>query len=304
MGIKTSIGWTDRTHNPLTHRCTPIGDECDGCYAHVDTKRWQGPLAFTSSPPTIVPDRLLDPLLTGSYRVGGRMFGVSMSDPFHPGLAMRDQALMWAVWAAIPHWEIQLLTKRAALMCRRLSSDDFPQLVLDAFPRLVAMIEAKGRLTPNRRRGIEQVERAAARFIYPVPNIVVGVSAGRQFSIDRRLPRLAATPGVAKMVSIEPMVDERPVLGTHVHNLDWVIIGGESGRRARPFDLDGARALVAECRQAEVPVFVKQLGSRWASATLVDGQTVRSLKDSKGENPDYWPADLRIQEFPQLAVAT
>jgi len=40
--------------------------------------------------------------------------------------------------------------------------------------------------------------------------------------------------------------------------LHWVIVGGESGPRARPMDLDWARSLVAQCREAGVPVFFKQ----------------------------------------------
>jgi protein gp37 len=49
------------------------------------------------------------------------------------------------------------------------------------------------------------------------------------------------------------------VLAPH---LDWVIVGGESGAGARPFDLAWARSIVQQCQAAGVPLFVKQLGAR------------------------------------------
>jgi hypothetical protein len=45
-------------------------------------------------------------------------------------------------------------------------------------------------------------------------------------------------------------------------------------------------------------VFVKQLGSVWARDTTVAGKTVVGHGDTKGGTPDYWPADLRVREYP------
>ncbi|MEU4576103.1 DUF5131 family protein [Nonomuraea sp. NPDC023979] len=299
MAERTSIGWTDLTWNPWTHRCTPITEECDLCYAHTDTKRWQGANAFTSEPPTLLPDRLLMPLLSGPYRVGGQMFTASMTDPFHPGVPVEDIALVWAVMAATTMWEHQTLSKRHTRMYRILSDPGFPQLVRAAFERLAAMIKTKGALSPNRRRALAELEQAADRFVYPVPNILVGVSAGTQKWVDRRLPRLAATPATARFASVEPMLTSAD-LTPWLHALDWVIVGGESGGGARPFEEAWARDIIAQCRDAGVAVFVKQMGSRWASATRIDGRTVRGLKDPKGEKWEFWPEDLRVRQFPVL----
>lgn len=91
--------------------------------------------------------------------------------------------------------------------------------------------------------------------------------------------------------------------------IDWAIIGGESGPGARPFHLEHAREIIAAARSRdpEPSVFVKQLGAR--PLALFDDLgigvlTERPLKlrDPKGGDPDEWPADLRVREFPRSAA--
>lgn len=92
--------------------------------------------------------------------------------------------------------------------------------------------------------------------------------------------------------------------------IDWVIVGGESGPPARPCHVDWIASIVEECREGNVPCFVKQLGSRpfvggeaWRDGfdPLEDGELLR-LADRKGGNIDEWPEALRVREFP-LEVA-
>lgn len=99
---------------------------------------------------------------------------------------------------------------------------------------------------------------------------------------------------------------------THTpHCIDWLILGGESGPGARPFDLAWARSVIEQGRAAGVPVFVKQLGARPVYAVdnrAGDGLDVAvlgrtslltfKLRDRKGGDPDEWPEDLRVREFP------
>ena len=87
--------------------------------------------------------------------------------------------------------------------------------------------------------------------------------------------------------------------------LDWCIWGGESGPNARRCDLQWIRDGVRQCREAGVPAFVKQLGSN-AGRRLSKGKDPLSwspyrTKDGKGADPEEWPDDLRVQQFPQLA---
>lgn len=72
-------------------------------------------------------------------------------------------------------------------------------------------------------------------------------------------------------------------LGLTPPRLDWVIVGGESGPRHRPFDPDWARSIVAQCRDAGVSCFVKQLGGARPGNKLED-----------------LPEDLRVREYPEV----
>lgn len=97
-------------------------------------------------------------------------------------------------------------------------------------------------------------------------------------------------------------------------HLDWVIVGGESGgSNARPCNIAWIRSIVEQCRDAGVPCFVKQLGSRpymdgsdgerfdWPCGfTVSGGKTWLNLVDRKGGDPAEWPEDLRVREFPNV----
>lgn len=99
------------------------------------------------------------------------------------------------------------------------------------------------------------------------------------------------------------------------NRLDWVIIGGESGPKARPFNLDWARSIRDQCREDGVAFFLKQLGSHpigWhqdrlemigeSHPTGVDSFVRWKLADSHGGDPAEWPRDLRnCRHFPALS---
>src|SRR6185369_17246160 len=103
-------------------------------------------------------------------------------------------------------------------------------------------------------------------------------------------------------------------IGTYI---DWVIVGGESGPGARPFDIAWARKIVGQCRATGTAVFVKQLGARpydgedesgtcectqWTeyceSPTHPTG--FLRLRHRKGGDMSEWPEDLRVREFPEV----
>jgi protein gp37 len=118
-----------------------------------------------------------------------------------------------------------------------------------------------------------------------------------------RIDELRATPAAVRFLSCEPLLGsltdwtkvpvEPRELGRVFFDLtgiDWVIIGGESGPGARPMDPDWVRDIVAACRRQGASPFVKQLGSAWSLEHL-------GHKGHAG-NPDEWPEDLRVREFP------
>jgi hypothetical protein len=97
---------------------------------------------------------------------------------------------------------------------------------------------------------------------------------------------------------------------TVLPGLDWVVVGAESGRNARPCDVEWIRHVLAQCRTASTPAFCKQLGARAHDArnglagALLDVPDVaaplvsRRLKHRAGADPSEWPVDLRVQEWP------
>ena len=80
-----------------------------------------------------------------------------------------------------------------------------------------------------------------------------------------------------------------------------MIVGGESGPGARPFDVAWARSVVAQCKAASVPCFVKQLGARPFDSTVVHlpPPELIFMKSAKGGDPSEWSPDLRVREFPK-----
>jgi hypothetical protein len=88
-------------------------------------------------------------------------------------------------------------------------------------------------------------------------------------------------------------------IGPKIH---WCIVGGESGSKARPFDLAWARSILKQCKDAAVPCFMKQLGANphQSSADAERFGSIVNLKDSHGGDIDEFPEDLRVREIPTV----
>ncbi len=93
------------------------------------------------------------------------------------------------------------------------------------------------------------------------------------------------------------------------NRIDWIIVGGESGQGAREHDIAWSREIIAQCKEAGVYVFEKQIGSAPYSAIdriSYKGRKAphphngfwRYLNDRKGGDWSEWPEDLRVREFP------
>jgi protein gp37 len=271
---KTGIDWADATLNPWTWRCTPVSEECSACYAQTLTNRWQGPGAFTSGPPVLRPGRLLLPWTDPQFRAARRIFLVSMSDPFHGGIGVEDQALVFAMMAADWRHIYLVLTKRSGVMRSRLASRKFPAMVRDALGTLGTLATMAGqgrRMTPVRQRILSDIE-AARRVPWPLANVMLGVSAGNDRWARVRLPVLRTIPAAARFVSAEPLIGP---IEADLSGIAWLICGGESGRRFRPMDLDWARSLRGQCQAQGVAFWFKQVGgiTPKAGGDLLDGRT-------------------------------
>ena len=111
-----------------------------------------------------------------------------------------------------------------------------------------------------------------------------------QEEADRDIPKLLAVPAAKRFLSIEPMlgpitvfsidgpVDVYDGMPSPIH---WIIVGSESGRGARPMEIEWARSIKEQCQQVGTPFFMKQIIESEKKVPMAD-----------------WPLDMRVQEFP------
>lgn len=277
-------------------------------------------------------DRLLEPL---RWRKPARVFVNSMSDLFHEAVpdAFIDQ--VFGVMALAPRHTFQILTKRPQRMRDYFAPGQFRDVgvaiaakALHTKVRPFALPDA--RVFDARRVALNQPWQMDA---WPLPNVWLGVSVEDQATADERIPLLLGTLAALRFVSYEPALDrvvfdngDTSWLSCHegctdesenvcgafenhgecFRGIDWVIVGGESGPGARPFDIEWARSVVRQCRYAKVPVFVKQMGANshgylpeardFVSALVQVGGFITG----KGGDPAEWPEDLRVREFPAV----
>lgn len=117
----------------------------------------------------------------------------------------------------------------------------------------------------------ERLAEVASLLHWPA-NVWIGVSVeseGYTFRVDH----LRSVPAAVRFLSVEPLLG--PLNHLSLANIDWVIVGGESGPLARPLDPDWVRSIRNECVLAGVPFFFKQWGGTRKSITgrLLDGRT-------------------------------
>lgn len=291
MGADSAIQWTHHTFNPW-RGCTHVSPGCEHCYAEALSKRNPAQLGTWGAGGTRViasesywrqPERWNRAAEKAGER--HRVFCASLADAFE------DRPELWAPRArlgriieATPHLDWLLLTKRP---------ENVRRLLLAA-----------------------AATRDWVKGAWP-PNVWLGTTVEDQRRVIERIPVLLDTPAVVRFLSCEPLlgsVDLEPWLWT-AHEvverdashrptvqerhwsgaIDWMIVGGESGPKARPMDLAWARSLVEQCRAAGVPVFCKQMGAVWARE--------HGASDRHGGVIEEFPEDLRVRDFPEVARA-
>lgn len=315
---KTSIEWTDVTWNP-TRGCNRVSPGCKNCYAERQAARFKDvgqPFhgfvkIHTNGEPRwtgkveLVEDKLSEPL---RWRKPQRVFVNSMSDLFHE--ALPDDAIdrVFAVMALCPHHTFQILTKRPERMREYfrdkgvVGGDPSNNL----YGRLLNRVNVVRSAFPKKYLGDIPVSNPAR---FPLRNVWLGVSVEDQKTADERIPLLLKTPAAIRFVSYEPALDRVdftrfifPDVVEEGHELHWVIVGGESGPGARPFDIEWARETVRQCRESGVACFVKQFGAKPIFTWDPNEPAAPKLGDRKGGSMCVWPEDLRVREFPMVRI--
>ena len=232
--------------------CTKISPGCKHCYAEAFAERFRGVAGHPYEQGFDL--RLVPEKLSEPLRwkKPKTVFVNSMSDLFHEKVPDAYIQLVADVMLMASWHVFQVLTKRADRMKRLLSS----------------------------------ILREAAE----ASHIWWGVSVeNRQYGVPR-LVSLKQTPARIRFLSIEPLLQD---LGRiELNGIDWVIVGGESGKGARPIQKSWVTSIRDQCAAASVPFFFKQWGGVQKARTgrTLDGQF---HNDQPPRRPPTVPGEIR-----------
>jgi len=111
---------------------------------------------------------------------------------------------------------------------------------------------------------------------------------------------LRDTAAHIRFVSAEPLLEDLGELD--LSGIQWLIAGGESGGKARPFDVAWAESLQRQCVDQGVSLFMKQLGAHPLSGDqLMTIRTAKGRRDSHAGEFEFWPPELSplmVRQFP------
>jgi protein gp37 len=290
MAETTNIEWADATFNPWIG-CQRVGPGCDHCYAAVSTAArstaarvgapngtlwdnghrvrtseayWQHPIVWNKN--------------AEASGVRRRVFCASLADVFDNDVDPQWRHDLWELIARTPHLDWMLLTKRIG--------------------NVKGMLPVMDSTLPGYKPWNTR---------WPWPNVWIGATVVNQQEADRDIPKLLATPAAVRFLSIEPMlgpIDLRMywVSGEVMENfcpdceerhegrcesdadIDWVIVGGESGYQARPMHPKWAIGIRNQCARNGVPFLFKQWGEWVERGQAPPGEFAEYLRKNRGQN--------------------
>jgi len=215
--------------------CVKISPGCKHCYAETFAERWRG---LPNHPYGQGFDLRLVPEKLEEplgWRRPRRIFVNSMSDLFQEGVPGPFVERVFETMTSASWHTYQVLTKRGERM----------RDIVSALPeRLVRL-----------------------------PQVWLGVSVeDRKYGLPR-IEQLRDTPAAVRFLSIEPLLED--IGAVDLRGIHWVIVGGESGPRARPMEKAWVLSIKRQCREQKVPFFFKQWGGvqKSKAGRLLDGRT-------------------------------
>lgn len=268
MGVETDISWTDHTWNPWWG-CVKVSPACDHCYAETFSKR----VGFSE---------------TGSqFPIWGkdsqrRFFGDKHWDePVKWNAALRKSNSIRARWNEPPLRERVFCASMADVMEGR--EDQHESLIrlfnlIDQTPNLDWLLLTKRPQNFNRLLPLDWREKAQPN-VWPMTTV-----EGSKYLW--RIKAMMEVPAVVYGISAEPLLEGFPLPKEFLDlgKRGWVIVGGESGRSARPMQTGWAKNLRDQCVEAGVPFHFKQFGEHDASMARVGKKKAGRLLDGREWN--------------------
>lgn len=234
----SKIEWTDKTWNPITG-CTKCSPGCANCYAEKMALRLQkmGQPKYQNGFELTFHEDVLQEPY--QWKTPKKIFVCSMSDIFHRMVHEDWVDKIFDVIVNTPIHTYQILTKRPNRT--RLYFGDFGKY--HHFPK----------------------------------NVWFGTTVCTKEEADENIDDLLLYYASVRFISIEPMLEAITLNDDYLKQLNWVIVGGETGAKARPMNPDWARAIRDQCKKWNIPFFFKKM-------------------DGTKPTPD----DLMIREFPKI----
>lgn len=277
---ETKIEWTRSASGQAGYTfngwigCTEVskavtgGGGCDNCYARMSTParilRSKGQETWGPGTHRVrtSPANWAKPIhwnaLAAQEGVRVKVFCSSLADIFDNEVPIEWLVDVLELVFATPHLDWLFLTKRIGIAVQRLTE---------------AMHATQNDHTRN------LIERWLAGD--PPANVWIGATVVTQKEADRDISKLLATPAVVRFLSVEPLLSAMDLtrwleaagldtdLGLSCPGIDWVIVGGESGPKARPMHPEWVGDIRDQCLAAKVPFFFKQWGA-WANPQIAN----------------------------------
>ena len=254
---ETAIEWTDSTWNPVVG-CSVMSAGCTNCYAMQMAKR-------------------LEAMGVGKYKGLTRKSGTRT---VWKGVVNEDQASL----------NIPLRWKKPRKVFVNSMSDLFhPSVSADFITKVWAVMEQ----TPHHsyqiltKRPDRMAELSASGSLTKLPNVWLGTSV-EDGNVVYRIDEVRDVPAAIRFISFEPLICS--VGPVDLTGIDWAIVGGESGPRARPIQEFWIDEIHDACRAYGTAFFFKQWGA-WG-------------KDNKRRSKKQNGRTYRGQTWDEMPVAS
>lgn len=274
MSEHTKISWADSTWNPWIG-CSHAGPGCDHCYAEAQNKlrKWNGGAWGNAAPRRVTSEE-------------NWKHPISWNRKASAGRCGKD-GKRWLVFAGDLCDIFDHLGDHAA---RARMWELFKET-----PHLTWMILTK--------RPQQIPKFLPSDWGEGYKNVWLGTSVENRKNGYPRIDALRNVPATIRFLSCEPLLEG--LADIDLTGIQWVIVGGESGGQARPFEIEWARSIKGQCRKVSARFFFKQLGRRPTENGIpfaISERKPTGERDISGVLPENFPADLRIQQWPKLAA--